>query len=310
MDSLLKEVMAHLTPETVSQLGQAVGTDPKHTESAIAAALPMIVGGLSRNTLSDPNGAQALNSALQRDHDGGLLDTLEGMFGGAMGGGTGGTGGATSGAGNGAGGGILGGILGSVFGGAAGGGNAASGGLGARVDSVLGKLGRDTRTAGSGYTDTPVDTGPTSGYAQAGRSQGTTGAAGAAANAGAGGGLIDILRGKDGDGILGHIFGSQRDVVQSGVGKASGLDAGTVGRLMALLAPIVMSALGRMRKANNLGADGLTQVLDQDRKRIEHAMPNTSEGGLLSLLDSNRDGKVDASEASAKLAGVLGMFKA
>lgn len=315
MDSLLEELDKHLTPTAVSQLAEAIGSDPQRTTSAIAAALPMIVGGLSRNTLKDPQGAQALNDALRKDHDGGLLDSLDAMFGGAShasglrgnrlggnhdGGGAGG---------------ILGGILGSVLGGAGRGGNVArsspatggNGGLGGAVDSVLGSLGRDTRgsTQPSAAGDASVNTGPS--MQTPGRSQSPSASTGQTPSAGS---LIDLLQGKDGAGILGHIFGQQRATVQSGVGKASGLDMAQVGKLMALLAPIVMGALGRMNRSRNLGASGLTQVLDQDRKSIEHAMPNATEGSLLDLLDTNRDGKVDASEAAAKLGSVLGMFRA
>lgn len=306
MDSLLEELNKHLTPSAISQLSGAIGTDPQQTTTAISAALPMIVGGLSRNTLKDPHGAQALNDALQKDHDGGVLDSLDAMFGGASRGG---------GAGAGAAGGILGGILGSVLGGAGRGGDVArsargdGSGLGGTVGSVLGGLGRDTRGSAhpSTYSDTPVDTGPSMPNVRR-PSPGSSAQAGASQSSG-GGSLIDLLQGKNGAGILGHIFGQQQGTVQSGVGKASGLDVGQVAKLMAMLAPIVMGALGRMNRSQGLGATGLTQVLDHDRKSIEHAMPNTAEGGLLDLLDTNRDGKVDASEAAAKLGSVLGMFK-
>ena len=41
-------------------------------------ALPAILGGLANNAAS-PQGAQSLNNALERDHDGGILDNLGGL---------------------------------------------------------------------------------------------------------------------------------------------------------------------------------------------------------------------------------------
>ena len=82
------------------------------------------------------------------------------------------------------------------------------------------------------------------------------------------GSILDNLGGiLGGDGvggkILGHIFGSKRAPVEEGVGRASGLDAAQVARLMAMLAPIVMGVLGRMKREKNLDASRLPDVLQQ-----------------------------------------------
>ena len=85
------------------------------------------------------------------------------------------------------------------------------------------------------------------------------------------GSILDNLGGLLGGGggggagaaILGHIFGSRRAPVEQGVGKATGLDAAQVARLMAMLAPIVMGVLGRMKKEKGLDASRLPDVLQQ-----------------------------------------------
>jgi hypothetical protein len=96
---------------------------------------------------------------------------------------------------------------------------------------------------------------------------------------GAGGGI--------GGAILGHIFGSKRGPVEQNVGRASGLNAGQVAQLMAMLAPIVMGVLGRMKQSKGLDANRLPEVLNQSREQGEKEVP-----GLGGLLDANNDGSV------------------
>ena len=79
---------------------------------------------------------------------------------------------------------------------------------------------------------------------------------------GGGGGAGGSALGGIGGAILGHIFGGRRGSVEEGVGKASGLDAAQVARLMAMLAPIVMGVLGRMKQTRGLDANRLPEVLN------------------------------------------------
>ncbi|HEX8411081.1 MAG TPA: DUF937 domain-containing protein [Thermoanaerobaculia bacterium] len=110
--------------------------------------------------------------------------------------------------------------------------------------------------------------------------------------AGGGGGLGGMFGGAGGGGgiggaILGHIFGGRRSTVEQGVGRASGLDAAQVAQLMAMLAPIVMGVLGRMKQSKGLDANRLPEVLNQAREQGEKETP-----GLGGLLDANNDGSV------------------
>lgn len=75
---------------------------------------------------------------------------------------------------------------------------------------------------------------------------------------GAGGGALGGIGGA----ILGHIFRGRRGPVEEGVSKASGLDAAQVAQLMAMLAPIVMGVLGRMKQTKGLDANRLPEVLN------------------------------------------------
>ena len=74
--SLLDMLQERLGNESaIKQIGAQLGTDPGTTQSAIAAALPMIVGALARNA-QDPQQAGALSNALAKDHDGSILDDV------------------------------------------------------------------------------------------------------------------------------------------------------------------------------------------------------------------------------------------
>jgi hypothetical protein len=67
----------------VEQISQNLGANSSVVNSAIQIALPAILGGLAKNA-QDPQGAQSIDNALQRDHDGSLLDNLMGYLGGGI----------------------------------------------------------------------------------------------------------------------------------------------------------------------------------------------------------------------------------
>jgi hypothetical protein len=181
-----------LDPDTVAQIGDQVGLDPDTAQSAVSAAIPMILAGLARNAAS-PQGADQLHGALQRDHDGSLLDDL---------------------------GGFLGGGAASSIGGA----------------------------------------------------------------------------------ILGHVFGGRRGSMEDTLGRSTGIDGASAAKLLAMLAPIVMAALGRARAQNGLNSGGLTDLLGGEQARMRQASPDGF-GMLTSMLDADGDGKID--DGIAQMGGSL-----
>ena len=183
----------------LQQVSQQLGLDSSQTTQAVGSALPLLLGALGQNA-SEPQGAQSLLNALQRDHLGG---------------------------GSGGGGFDLGGILGAVMGG-----------------------------GGSGATD--------------------------------------------GAGILGHVFGGQQPQAAELLAQKTGLDSGTTGKLLAILAPIVMSFLAQ-RFAQQGNAGELSSALGRE---TQHAG-----GGLGSLLggalDQDGDGQFGAGDLLKLGAGLL-----
>lgn len=219
MSSLLEMVASQLQGSNLDQISQALGVDPGTAQNAVNAALPVLLGGLAKNA-STPDGAQALANALDRDHDGSMLDNVGGLLGGLLGG----------------------------------------GGQGGGLGSLLGMA---TEMLGGG-----------------------------------GGGVNP--RAANGDGILGHIFGDRRGTVEQGVAKASGLDLGQIAKLLPILAPMVMAALGKTKRQQGLDAGGLAEVLGQQRASVQQ---QGGLGGLLNLIDLDGDG--NALEEITQIGGGL-----
>ena len=88
---------------------------------------------------------------------------------------------------------------------------------------------------------------------------------------------------KDGQGILRHTLGSKQTGIEQALSQATGLGTDSTGNLLAMLAPVVMGALGQQ---------------DQVPSQL---------GGLSGLLDMNNDGSIidDVVNLGSKLLGGL-----
>lgn len=190
MSSLLTMLAGQLDDQAVKQISSQLGADDRSTQQAISTALPMLMGTLGRNTES-PDGAQALSSALQRDHDG------------------------------------------SIF------------------NDVAGALSNPSTM-------------------------------------------------QDGQAILGHVLGGKQNNVQMGVAKASGLDMGSTGQLLTMLAPLVLGALGQTQQQQGLDAGALAGLLQTERQESDSAL-----SGMAQLLDMDGDGDItdDVINIGSKLLG-------
>ncbi len=193
MASVFESVMQEVGGANLSKISQQIGADEAQTQTAVQAALPMLLGGLARNS-AKPEGAASLSGALN-DHRGGLEN----------------------------------------------------------ISSLLGD----------------PDSGP-------------------------------------GAGILGHIFGNRRSNVEGGVAQATGLNQGQVGKLLKILAPIVMAVIARKMtsRADAPETDGsLGNVLERETRDAREKAPGGL-GGLIDMLD--RDGDGNPLNDLGKLGGLFG----
>lgn len=167
----------------VESMSSKLGMDKKQAAGAVNTAIPVILGGLNRNAKT-PEGAASLNKALEKKHDGSLLDNL-----------------------------------------------------------------------------------------------------------------ADMLQGnaseleKDGEGILGHVFGNQVNVVQQGLAQKTGISMDKAGPLLSSLAPVVMAYLGKQKKQTNVNEGGLGDLLSG---LIGGGTSKKQSGGIMGmitgLLDKDKDG--------------------
>lgn len=156
--NLMDILQGQLSEEMVGQLSEHIGAEPQQTAQAANGIFATLLGGLANNASSE-GGLSALANALDRDHDGSMLDDLAGMVGGMLQGG-----------------------------------------------------GQESRAT-------------------------------------------------NGLGMLNHILGDRQEVAAEQIGQSSGLSAGQVMKLLPILAPIVMSVLGKTKNSGGLDLGGLAGVL-------------------------------------------------
>ena len=176
----------------------------------------------------------------------------------------------------------LGGLMGSVLG------NNGGGGL---LESVMGMMG-----GGASQPERQVEQGGAGGLLGSVLSMMGSGTQQQSPNASAG------------MGILKHVLGGSQDRAANGVSQASGLSGQGAMALMAMLAPMVMAALGKMTANKGLDAGGLAGAIGGDLQRLGQNQPAQQKGFMGGLLDADGDGDVDASDLLSRGSLLMGLF--
>ncbi len=180
MENLMNMLMSQLGGSAIEQVSQRLGADSNTTQTALNAAIPLLMSALARNA-ANPDGAQALQQAVTRDHDGSILD------------------------------------------------------------NVMDFLGNPEAANGAG--------------------------------------------------ILRHVLGGQQESIQTALGQSTGLNAGQIGQLLQIAAPLVMGAIGKTTQQQHLDANGLSQFLGQQQQAVAAQAPD-----LMSIatkfLDANGNGTI------------------
>ena len=202
--------------------------------------------------------------------------------------------------------------------------------MGGDTSEVLGSLLH--QLGGSGVTDIARSVGVSSGDVTnvlsgavpailAGLTRNSSTSSGAAGLAGAldrdhDGSILDdvagyLMGGGDlpgGAGILDHVFGGRQSNVERTISKSSGVDMASVGKIMAMVAPLIMGALGREKRQHGFSASDLANALGRQERAAQKAAPGAADV-FSRMLDSDGDG--DATDDIVKMgAGLLGsLFK-
>ena len=81
--NLMDILQGQLSEEMVGQLSEHIGAEPQQTAQAATDIFATLLGGLANNTVTE-GGLSSLGAALDRDHDGSIIDDLAGMVGGML----------------------------------------------------------------------------------------------------------------------------------------------------------------------------------------------------------------------------------
>lgn len=93
---------------------------------------------------------------------------------------------------------------------------------------------------------------------------------------------VAVPRALNGAGILEHVLGRKKEPVQQGIGRATGLNGQQVGRLLMMLAPLVMAYLGRRKRETGATANDIGATLQHERQEVERRAPGL--GGILGQI--------------------------
>ena len=128
------------------------------------------------------------------------------------------------------------------------------------------------------------------------------------------GGILDDLAGFIGNsqqgpgaGIIKHVFGPKRGGVENVISNMSGLNGQSSGKLLEILAPIVMGQLGRQKRQGGLDVGGLMNLLSQTSQRQQQAHPKST-SFVNQFLDKDGDGNIQDDLTNMGLNALIGGF--
>lgn len=105
---------------------------------------------------------------------------------------------------------------------------------------------------------------------------------------------------NDGAGILKHVLGGNQGRVEQNISQNSGVDAGSVGQIIKIAAPILMSVLGSQKRKSNVDENGIGGLIGS----VMGQNANNSDQSLIEkLLDQDGDGSIIDDVAGMVLGG-------
>ena len=106
-------------------------------------------------------------------------------------------------------------------------------------------------------------------------------------------------RTTNGNGILDHVLGDDRDEMARALSAKSGLDMGSMGNLLALLAPILMGMLGKQGRSSGSGGGfslpDLGGLLNQEKESAKSRNPDLGD-----ILDKFGSGSRSSGSAGGR----------
>jgi len=141
-----------------------------------------------------------------------------------------------------------------------------------------------------------------------------------------GGGIMDMLGGilgdgagspeellQEGSGILGHVLGAKQPQVESALSQANGIDAGSVGDILKMAAPLIMGMLGKQKQSSGVDQNGIGDLLGgllgggnagaADQSFIEKILDADGDG---SIIDDVAGMVMNSGNKKGGIGGLLG----
>ncbi|MGH2417340.1 MAG: DUF937 domain-containing protein [Candidatus Limnocylindria bacterium] len=116
-------------------------------------------------------------------------------------------------------------------------------------------------------------------------------------------------RTTNGAGILEHTLGARQQDLERTLSAKSGLDMGTIGKLLITLAPILMGMLGKRGRSSGGGSGGFSfddigDLLNREKADARTQQPDI--GDILDSFDTDRSGSRAPTSGSSPSGGGLG----
>lgn len=128
------------------------------------------------------------------------------------------------------------------------------------------------------------------------------------------GSVLDDLAGffqnggnTQGNGILNHVLGEQRSNVENALAENNGVSAGSIAKLLPLIAPIVMGYLGKQKKEGGFDASSIVNIIGKFTSGNKAG--GLDIGSILGMLTNNKQsGQTATAEQPSAAGGILGMI--
>jgi hypothetical protein len=79
MNDLIQILQSQMTGDVIKKLSKDINAPADKTQAAVEGVLSSMIGAIGKN-VSNPSGAEALMSAVKRDHDGSVLNDVMGFL--------------------------------------------------------------------------------------------------------------------------------------------------------------------------------------------------------------------------------------
>lgn len=111
----------------------------------------------------------------------------------------------------------------------------------------------------------------------------------------------------DGGDILGHILGNRKSETAQAISNSTGMAAGNADTLLEMLAPVVMGALGKIKRARRLEPKNIADLLASEETEIDKELPGViSTVGV--FLDTDEGGETELTDLMVRGRNLLSKF--